>query len=159
MCTGEPLIPESFLSRLKVLLKSWKDINRRILIKLRQNWLKQKVLHVALKSTVVWTLFGERNNYQSRGRNLLLYLYYDFLSDVHISWLNSYVGKISADHQCVFRCNSQLQIRQSAFVKYWRKMRQYITVFETFVSAHQIPRRDTSVSPSWKPRTKQYISY
>jgi hypothetical protein len=75
-----------------------------------------------LRSTNLLILFGILNNYQSSGRNLLLYLFikrvinhcsnyrgisllpttYKILSNILLSKLTSYVDQIIGDHQCEF---------------------------------------------------------
>jgi len=48
MHTAEPLVPNLVLLRLELLLKSWKDADRKTLIKFCQKWSKQEVIHYGL---------------------------------------------------------------------------------------------------------------
>jgi len=63
------------LLRLKLLLSNWEDINRQALIKVRQKWTKQDVIHYVLTLTYLLILFGISKNCHSSGSNLLLYLF------------------------------------------------------------------------------------
>jgi hypothetical protein len=109
-------------SRIKLLLKSWKDIKHQALIKFWKNWSKQEVIiHYVLKNTNLLLVFGIRKNCHINERNLLLYLFiktdcsncrglslllttYRILSNILLSRLTPYI-RDTGDHQCVFRCN------------------------------------------------------
>jgi hypothetical protein len=47
--------------------------------------------------------------------------------DILLSRLSPYIYEIIGDHRCGFDITDQLLIRFSAFVRYWRRMRQYIS--------------------------------
>jgi hypothetical protein len=64
--TAGSLVHESRPSRLK-------RINLQVLIKFRQNWIKQEVKHNLLRSINSLILFGIMKIYMGSGSNLLLY--------------------------------------------------------------------------------------
>jgi hypothetical protein len=73
---AKPLIPEhTKLLKLKLLLKSYKDKNRLILIKFQHNRSKQEVIYFVLRSTDLLILFGISMNCHSSGKNQLFYIF------------------------------------------------------------------------------------
>jgi hypothetical protein len=63
------------LLRFESLLKSGKDLSHRDLIKFRQNWTKQDIMHFVLRSTNLLIMFGIRKNSHSSGRSQSLYFF------------------------------------------------------------------------------------
>jgi len=126
--------------KLKEVLKIWKDINRQVSLKFRQNWFEQEVIHYVLISTNLLILFGIRKKYHSTGRNLLLHVFMERViklteiiknitvinyiqSVIHfVSMLTPYINKITVDHQWNFNITNQTLITYSAFIRYWRKI-------------------------------------
>jgi hypothetical protein len=60
--------------RLRGLLKSWQDTNHQVLIKSQQNWFKQGVDQLAVRSLQLFILCGIRRNYLRSGRSRSLCL-------------------------------------------------------------------------------------
>jgi hypothetical protein len=105
--------------RFKSILQSWKRINRRVVIKFRQNWSRQEAKYYCLRSINSLNIFGIRKNClinvlcQSskkgdktecnsyRGISLLS-TSYKMLSTILLSSLNPYIDEIIGDHQCGF---------------------------------------------------------
>jgi len=64
MHTAEPLVPEIAIEELK-------NTSYKVLIKFRENWTKQEVMHYVLGPAGLLILFWIRKNCHSSGRNLL----------------------------------------------------------------------------------------
>jgi hypothetical protein len=62
------------VSRLKFLLQSWNNINHQVLIIIQHSFSKKEVMHYILRATNVLVLLWIKKNYNSNGKNLLLYL-------------------------------------------------------------------------------------
>jgi hypothetical protein len=60
--------------RLRGLLKSWQDTDHQVLIKSQQNWFKQGVDQLAVRSLHLFILSGIRRNYLRSGRSWSLCL-------------------------------------------------------------------------------------
>jgi hypothetical protein len=88
--TVEPFTLNLLLSRLRSLLNSWTDINHQVLIKFRQNWSKQEVVHYIPRPTNLLVVFGIRKNCHISGRDLHILLYL-FIKTV-LNWLVIIVG-------------------------------------------------------------------
>jgi hypothetical protein len=114
------------LLRLKLLMQSWKDVNRQVVIKLQQNWIKQEVKHYALRSINILIMFGIGNNCLISGRSLLLYQFtgrvmkltvviivgrnllpisHRILTNILPQKLSPFVEEIAGNHECGFLRN------------------------------------------------------
>jgi plasmid stabilization system protein ParE len=71
--TAEPLVPGPIRLEVEIAIAELKSINRQVVIKFRQNCLKQEARYYCLRSTNSLILFGISKNCLISGRNLLLY--------------------------------------------------------------------------------------
>ncbi len=61
--TAEPLVPELNGFEVQMAIESYKYVDHQILIKFQQNWLKQGVEQIALRSINLLIVFGIRSNF------------------------------------------------------------------------------------------------
>jgi len=72
MNSVERILAEPSSFELEIVLES---SNRQVLVKFRQNWYKQEVIHRVLRSTNSLILFGTKKNCHNGGKNLLYFLF------------------------------------------------------------------------------------
>jgi hypothetical protein len=137
---AEPLVPgpshlevEIAIAMLKK-YKSPRSNSRRTYLSRRQNiaihklinsvWNKEELLDPWKESIIVPVhKNGDKTDCNNYCGISLLSVLYEILSNILFSRVSPHIGEIIGDHQCGFRRNrsTQLLIRFSAFVRYWRK--------------------------------------
>jgi len=114
------------LTRLKLLLKSWKHTKHQVLIKFREKWPNQEVTHYVLRSTNLLILL------QIKKESIIISLALMITERYHSCQLNTKFCPISLPHQCYLHTQIkllgitcvdleaiyQLRMRYSVFVRY-----------------------------------------
>jgi hypothetical protein len=120
----------SLVLKVKLLLWSWKNINRQVPFKILWTCFKHAIKHYVLRSINSLILFGIRKNCLSSERNLLLQQFtssqiklpvviikeyhchqlHKILSNI-FPRLSPHIDEINGDHQCGFNATDQLLIR------------------------------------------------
>jgi len=142
MHTAKPLVPEASASEVELAIEKLKshkspgiDQLQGELIKTRGKaicceihkliisiWNKEE-LPEEWKELIIVPIYkkGDKTDCSDYRGISLLPTTYKILSSILLSRLTPYADEIIGDHQCGFRCSSQLLIIYSAFVKYLRK--------------------------------------
>jgi hypothetical protein len=117
---AEPLVPGPSAVEVEMAIGKQKDTNNEVLIRFQQNWLKQQVGQLGLRSLNLLILFEIRRNCWRSGRSKSLYPFlrrlikqisncqgllllsttYKVLSNISLSRLTPYAEEIIGDHQC-----------------------------------------------------------